>query len=76
MLRALAKAVKAKRGSVSIDATARAIGTTRPTLLKLEKGTVTDIGVIVKACWWLGVAPRDMLGFDLQYPLSGDEVEL
>ena len=72
---ALAKAVKAKRGSVSIYATARAIGTTRPTLLKLEQGTVCDIGVILKACRWLQREPCELVGFALRSPLPEDEVE-
>ena len=75
MLSAFATAVKAKRGSVSIAATARAIGTTPPTLRKLEKGTVTDIGVILKACRWLQREPRELVGVALRWPRPEDEGE-
>ena len=51
-----------KRGENGVRATAKVIGISPATLLRIEKGHLPDLDTFRKVCEWLEVNPGDVLG--------------
>jgi DNA-binding Xre family transcriptional regulator len=51
-----------KRGENGVRATAKLIGISPATLLRIEKGHLPDLDTFRKVCEWLEVNPGDVLG--------------
>lgn len=62
----LGKLVRDRRGGHRLRDTAKAIGISAPTLMRIENGRVPDVETFGKVCQWLGIQPGDFLGFDAQ----------
>lgn len=54
--------VKKRRGARKLRETAKEIGISAPTLLRIESGRLPDIATFGRTCEWLGVDPGDFLG--------------
>lgn len=54
----LAEMIKSKRGNRGLRETAKEIGTSSPTLSRIENGNLPDIDTYIKICKWLDV-PSD-----------------
>ena len=54
--------VKEKRGARKLRETAREIGISPATLMRIENGRVPDLATFGKVCKWLEVDPRPLLG--------------
>lgn len=54
----LAEMIKSKRGNRGLRDTAKEIGTSSPTLSRIENGNLPDIDTYLKICKWLDV-PSD-----------------
>jgi DNA-binding Xre family transcriptional regulator len=63
----LGKLVRDRRGAHRLRDTAKAIGISAPTLMRIENGRLPDIETFGKVCHWLEIQPGDLLGFE---PLS------
>ena len=60
-LQNLGTEVKKKRGNRGLRETAREIGTSAPTLSRLESGKMPDLQTFSKLCRWLEVDPGEIL---------------
>jgi transcriptional regulator with XRE-family HTH domain len=69
-IHSLGAMVRAKRGESKLRATAGTIGISAPTLLRVEAGRIPDIDTFGKICRWLGVDPKEFLGFN--EPVEGE----
>jgi transcriptional regulator with XRE-family HTH domain len=54
--------VKRRRGAAKLRETAKEIGISAPTLLRVESGRLPDLDTFGKICGWLAVDPGDFLG--------------
>ena len=63
--------VKEKRGPRKLRETAKEIGISAATLMRVENGRVPDLGTFGKICKWLDIDPRPLLG--LQSKLEARE---
>lgn len=55
--------VRERRGARRLRETAREIGLSPATLMRIEAGRMPDVATFAKVCRWLGVDPGDFLGF-------------
>lgn len=60
----LGEAVRAKRGSEGIRATATKVGISPATLSRIENGHLPDLETFRRICGWLEADPAAILGFD------------
>lgn len=67
-LSSLGKMVKERRGDKKLRETAREIGISPATLMRIEGGRIPDVATFGKVCHWLGVDPGEFLGFDVKTP--------
>jgi transcriptional regulator with XRE-family HTH domain len=63
-LSALGKLVRDKRGERRLRDTAKDVGISAATLMRIESGRVPDVETFGKVCRWLGIDPGDFLGFN------------
>ena len=61
-IESLGTLVKARRGDRKLRETAKAIGISPATLMRVENGRTPDVGTFGKICSWLGVDPKEFLG--------------
>jgi transcriptional regulator with XRE-family HTH domain len=54
--------VKKRRGASKLRETAKEIGISAPTLLRVESGRLPDLDTFGKICRWLEIDPGDFLG--------------
>ena len=54
--------VREKRGSRGLRETAAEVGTSAPTLSRIESGKMPDLQTFGRLCRWLGVNPGSILG--------------
>lgn len=70
-IESLGAMVRKKRGPRKLRETAREIGISPATLMRVESGRIPDVDTFGKLCKWLGEDPRQFLGFDeLEKPRS------
>ncbi len=69
-LASLAPMVREKRGAQRLRETAKAIGISPATLMRVEAGRIPDVETFGKICKWLGVDPASFLGLDPTVNLS------
>lgn len=62
-LSALGKLVRDRRGASRLRDTAKQIGISPATLMRIESGRVPDVETFGKVCKWLNIDPGDFLGF-------------
>lgn len=67
-LSSLSKMTTAKRGDKKLRETAKEIGISPATLMRIEGGRIPDVATFGKICHWLGVDPGEFLGFDVKAP--------
>jgi len=65
--------VRAKRADNKLRATAKDIGISAPTLLRVEAGHVPDLDTFGKICRWLEVDPKKLLGIQDSEAASSSE---
>ena len=65
-LQNLGTIVREKRGSRGLRIVAGEIGTTAPTLSRIESGKMPDLQTFGKLCRWLGVDPAALLDVKAQ----------
>ena len=58
----LGSIVREKRGARGLRAVATEVGTSAPTLSRIESGKMPDLQTFGKLCRWLGVDPAPLLG--------------
>jgi len=58
-LKQFAADIRTKRGSAGLRAAAVEIGTTAPTLSRIEQGNVPDLDTFIRICKWLKKSPED-----------------
>ena len=68
-LQNLGTIVREKRGGRGLRAAAADIGTSAPTLSRIESGKMPDLHTFEKLCRWLELDPSTLLGFS---PRSDD----
>ena len=68
-LQNLGTIVREKRGGRGLRAAAADIGTSAPTLSRIESGKMPDLHTFEKLCRWLELDPSTLLGF---FPRSDD----
>ena len=61
-LRNLGTIVRKKRGNQGLRAAAVEIGTSAPTLSRIEGGKMPDLQTFIKLCRWLEIDPATLLG--------------
>lgn len=61
-IQTLGRKVAGSRGNRKIRETAKEIGITHSTLLRIEAGYLPDLNTFKKVCQWLGVDPGEVLG--------------
>ncbi len=61
-LQTLGRKVADKRGNRKVRETAREVGITHSTLLRIEAGYLPDLDTFGKVCKWLGIDPGEVLG--------------
>ena len=61
-LSTLGAMVKKRRGASKLRETAKEIGISAPTLLRVESGRLPDLDTFGKICGWLQIDPGDFLG--------------
>ena len=61
-LQNLGTIVREKRGARGLRAVAAEVGTSAPTLSRIESGKMPDLQTFGKLCRWLGVDPGSLLG--------------
>ncbi len=54
--------VREKRGSRGLRAAAADIGTSAPTLSRIESGKTPDLQTFIKLCRWLEIDPASIMG--------------
>ena len=69
-LQNLGTIVRDKRGSRTLRAVAADIGTSAPTLSRIESGKMPDLQTFGKLCRWLEIDPASLLGIS---PRTQDE---
>ena len=62
--------VKKRRGASKLRETAKEIGISAPTLLRVESGRLPDLGTFGKICGWLKIDPGDFLGRPTQQAVA------
>lgn len=60
--------VRKKRGSQGLRAAAADIGTSAPTLSRIESGKMPDLQTFGKICRWLDIDPGSLLGLGERPP--------
>ncbi|UVT17814.1 MAG: helix-turn-helix transcriptional regulator [Nitrospira sp.] len=68
--------VTAKRGAHKLRETAKEIGISPATLMRIEGGRIPDVATFGKVCHWLSVDPGEFLGFDAKAPQSSECVTI
>ena len=58
--------VRRKRGDRGLRAVAAEIGTSAPTLSRIESGKMPDLQTFGKLCRWLEIDPASLLGIGIQ----------
>ena len=61
-LAGLGRLVREKRGSKKLRETAKDIGVSAATLMRIEAGRTPDVATFGKICEWLEVDPGDFIG--------------
>ena len=61
----LAEMVRNKRGSASLRAVAKEIGSAAPTLSRIERGGTPDLYTFIKICRWLKADPAHLIDIPL-----------
>ena len=69
-LQNLGTIVRKKRGSLGLRDAAAEIGTSAPTLSRIESGKMPDLQTFGKLCRWLEIDPATLLGVEPQRPSS------
>ena len=72
-LQNLGTIVREKRGTRGLRAVAADIGTSAPTLSRIEAGKMPDIQTFGKLCRWLEVDPGALLGVSAHMPETSDQ---
>lgn len=54
--------VREKRGGIGLRAAAADIGTSAPTLSRIESGKMPDLQTFIKLCRWLEIDPASIMG--------------
>lgn len=72
-LSSLGKMVEEKRGDSKLRETAKEIGISAATLLRIESGRIPDVATFGKVCRWLEIDPGDFLGFEGKGSGQGDQ---
>ena len=72
-LSSLGKMVEEKRGDSKLRETAKEIGISAATLLRIESGRIPDVATFGKVCHWLEIAPGDFLGFEGKGSRHGEQ---
>ena len=67
-LQNLGTIVRERRGNRGLRATAAEIGTSAPTLSRIESGKMPDLQTFGKLCRWLELDPASLLGVSAQRP--------
>ncbi len=75
-LHSLGAMVRAKRADNKLRATAKDIGISAPTLLRIEAGHIPDLETFGKICQWLEVDPKKLLGIQNPEPADSAEQDL
>lgn len=75
-LSSLGKMVNARRGDNKLRETAKEIGISAATLMRIEGGRIPDVATFGKVCHWLGVDPGEFLGFDVKAPHATECVSI
>ncbi|MEQ1844514.1 MAG: helix-turn-helix transcriptional regulator [Nitrospira sp.] len=75
-LSSLSKMVNVRRGDNKLRETAKEIGISPATLMRIEGGRIPDVATFGKVCHWLGVEPGEFLGFDVKTPSTSDCVSV
>lgn len=65
-LGSLGAMVRRKRGDKKLRETAKEIGISPATLMRVESGRIPDVETFGKICRWLQVDPGSFLGFEQQ----------
>ena len=73
-LQNLGTEVRKKRGNRGLRETAREIGTSAPTLSRVESGKMPDLQTFGKLCRWLEVDPGEILDITPQRLGEADDV--
>ena len=68
-LQNLGSIVREKRGTRGLREVAADVGTSAPTLSRIESGKMPDLQTFGKLCRWLGADPASLLG--VSHQLSG-----
>ena len=63
-LSSLGTMVRKKRGDAKLRDTAKIIGISPPTLMRVESGRIPDVATFGKICQWLQVSPESFLGYN------------
>ena len=69
-LQNLGTIVRKKRGSLGLRDAAAEIGTSAPTLSRIEAGRMPDLQTFGKLCRWLEIDPATLLGVEPQKPAT------
>lgn len=75
-LSSLSKMVTGKRGDKKLRETAKEIGISPATLMRIEGGRIPDVATFGKMCNWLGVDPGEFLGFDAKAPSASECISI
>ena len=67
-LQNLGTIVRKKRGSLGLRDAAAEIGTSAPTLSRIEGGKMPDLQTFSKLCRWLEIDPATLLGVESRKP--------
>jgi transcriptional regulator with XRE-family HTH domain len=67
-LESLGAIVRERRGKNKLRETAKEIGTSPATLMRVENGRIPDIETFRKICVWLKTDPNSFLGFKSESP--------
>ena len=73
-LQNLGTIVREKRGTRGLREVSAEVGTSAPTLSRIESGKMPDLHTFGKLCRWLGVDPASLLGVSrvVSEPISTD----
>jgi transcriptional regulator with XRE-family HTH domain len=75
-LSSLGKMVNERRGDKKLRETAKEIGISAATLMRIEGGRIPDVATFGKVCHWLQVDPGEFLGFDVRAPQPNDCISI
>lgn len=62
-LSSLGTMVREKRGAAKLRDTAKIVGISAPTLMRIESGRIPDVATFGKICQWLQISPESFLGY-------------